>query len=188
MSKRREIEGTALNLNAKFILPMVNINRKHLPNNFINSYITDDYQVIIIYDLNDKDPRFIHYLDFIKGCEHFNKVEENEDELCIFFNIDEKNRRDFDMFKHGHYSKFTEEYKETICKFHGRESIEKDYKVTIYNTIYPQEFKKNQIVERLYDKIDKKQGLRILEEVGEVLDKPDLDKEIYKTIEQLKKQ
>ncbi len=188
MSRRREIENRSKpNLSAKFILPMVDIFDKHLPGNFINSYITDDYQVILVFDLAG-DNRFVHYLDFIRGSEYFHKTEEHEDEICIFFKIGEKYKSDYDMFKYGHYSKISEEYKQTMCKLHGVEPWKLDHQASIYNAIYPQKYKRKQIAERFYAPEDIREGLKIIEEVGEVLDKPNLDREIYKTIEQLKEE
>ena len=87
-----------------------------------------------------------------------------------------------DVFKVGRYSEFTQEYKKKISSYHGIKSNEKDYTAYTHDVLYPLDFKRRQIAERLFESKDINQGIKL---ITEVLDRPDLDKEIYKTIQQL---
>lgn len=182
MNRRKEIEGTVLNFSAVFVLPMVNIHNKHLPNNLINSYINDDYQIVLIFDRNIEDISFNDFLEYTKSTKYYAGYQEDIDEVIIYLNIEDHNKANYDLFKEGKYSQFSEEYKKVICQFHGKKTIQENYTVTPYNVIYPQEFKKKQIAERLYDPKDIKDVIKV---ISEVLDKPDLSKEQYKPLEQL---
>ena len=182
MNRRIELEGKTLNFSARLILPMVDINFKNLPNNFINSYITDNYEVVIVFDKTEEDSRFIHFLDYTKGNGYYRDKSEDEDELSLYYTVLEKDHINIDAFKVGRYSEFTEEFKKKICSYHGIKSNKEDYTAYTHDVIYPLDFKRRQIAERLFKPEDINQGIKL---IREVLDKPDLDKEIYKTIQQL---
>ena len=184
MSKRRQLVGRKKNYCCAFILPMVNINHKNLPSNFINGYINDNYEVFLVFEKSDdNDIIFNHFLNNAKVknmC--FLNIINNNDEIIVKYKVPEKHYDNFNLFIKGKYSKFDDEYKKIIVSYFGNTTVKDNYSVTEYNTIYPQDFKRKQIAERLYDKKDIKEGLKLIDEV---LDIPDLQRETFKTIEEL---
>ena len=167
MSKIIKLQETKPTKCCKFVLPMCGINPTKLPFNFINSYIYDDKSIILIFEkLNDN----IQFENFINKNNTFIKQDEIDDKLILYYNIPNEYLNDFNLFKLGSYSKFSQNYKNILTDYYGRISIKENYTVTMYNTIYPQEFKRKQIADRL--------GVNI-NLVEEVLDKPDLEEEQY---------
>lgn len=181
MNKRQEIEGPVKNLNRVFILPMIGIDyKRRLPTNFINSYLTKEYDIMLVFDkTRDYDEIFHHFLNrTVEFNKNFGEKLEYEDELVLRFKIPEMFKDDVDKFLKGAYSEFSEYYKRILCQYYGKTTIKENHAVTEYNVIYPEDFKRKQIAEYLsYDKsiIDYKL-------IKEVLDKPDLDRELYKDI------
>ena len=84
----------------------------------------------------------------------------------------------FDKFIKGNYSKFDDELKELLCRYYGRESIKSTYSATVFNTIYPQKFKRKQIADRLNVDVDL---------IYEVLDVIDIETEKYVSLFDLEK-
>lgn len=163
---------------------MVGVNHKNLPSNFINAYISLDKEAFLIFDKTvDYDVVFYHYLEHVK-IKNPNLVEclDLEEEVVLKFAIPEQYSNCYYLFLEGKYSQFDEEYKQLLCRYFGKESIREGHKVTEYNTIYPQAYKRRQIAEYLYDKKDVEAGLKLIQEV---LERPNLDRELYKPIEQL---
>lgn len=187
MNRRKKLEHKKPNFCCTFVLPMCGVNYKNLPSNFVNGYISLDYKAYLIFDkTEDYDVVYHHYQEHLKDRnKNVLDILDYEDEIVIVFNVPEKHKKDFDLFIIGKYSKFDEDYKEQIGNYFGKKSISDTYVVTEYNTIHPQPFKRKLIAERLFEKKDLAIGLKILEEVGEVLDPPDMNKEIYKTITEL---
>lgn len=188
MNRRIEIEGTKKNLSRAFILPMVGINYKQLPSNFINCYVRIENDVqycILIFDkLIDYDEIFYHFMNNVNNNnKHLLETNDYEEEVVFIFRIPELLKDDFNLFMQGKYSKFSEEYKKIICNFFGKKSIQDHHTVTEYNTIYPEDFKRKQIAKYLsYEPLDSIIDWKI---INEVLHRPDLDKEVYKTIDVL---
>ncbi len=163
---------------------MCSVNHKNLPTNYIDSYITLDYKIHMVFDrLEDCDIIFYTYLDNIKKYNsNYSHHVEDDDEIVITFNIPSMYHSDFDKFTQGKYSQFDELYKRVIVRFFGMHTIKDNYEVTEYNVIYPQEFKRRQIAERLYDKKDVKSAMALIQEV---LDPPDMERESFKPLQQL---
>ena len=181
MNKRQEIEGPVKNLNRVFILPMVGIDyKRRLPSNFVNSYLTKEYEIMLAFDkTRDCDEIFYHFLDrTTTSNKNFKSHVEYDDEIIIGLQIPEIFKDDVDKFLKGAYSEFSEYYKRILCQYYGKTTIKENHAVTEYNVIYPEDFKRKQIAEYLsYDKSNVDYKL-----IKEVLDRPDLDKEMYKDI------
>ena len=163
---------------------MCGVNYKNLPSNFINGYVSLDYKAYLIFDkTTDYDIVYHHYQEHLRE-RNKNVIEylDFDDEIVIVFDVPEKYRSQFDLFLKSKYSQLDENYKQQICSYFGKKSYGDTHIVTEYNTLYPQDFKRKLIAERLYDKKDIATGLKILNEVGEVLDSPDLNREIYRSI------
>ncbi len=189
MNRRKRIEKNKKNKCNPFILPMVGINYRNLPSNFINSYISKDYHVIMVFDKTDEyDEIFYHFLDRTRNnIRWYRSSEEDIDEISLVFEIPEIYKNNFDLFMLGRYTEFTESYKGVLCNFFGkktRKELEHLEDMTEFDVIYPREFKRKQIAEHLsYNNsvIDWKI-------INEVLSRPDLEKEIYKSIKILEAQ
>lgn len=176
MSKRIELEGYKKpNLCCTFVLPMCEVNYRSLPSNFINAYLSDN-QIFIIFEKIEDNRPFNIFVDYIQSNKNFCGIVEEEDEFIMMFNIPERNKKNYNLFLSGKYSKFTSEFKALLCSYYGTQSEKDTYKVTEYNTINPEKFKRKQIADRL----DVDVSL-----IEEVMDKPDWDKEQYKSIRQI---
>ena len=185
MNRRKKIEGKRRkNYCCGFVLPMVNVSYKNLPSNFINAYIIKDYEIVTVFDKTvDYDIIFYTYLTNLKErSTDLLEVIDEEDEVVLRFKIPEVHKENFDQFINGKYSRFSESYKKTLVSYFGQKSIKDGYLVTEYNVIYPQDFKRLQIAERLYDRLEARQGLKLIDEV---LDLPNLEIETFKPIQQL---
>jgi hypothetical protein len=186
VNKRIKIEGTSKRLTNTFVLPMVGINHKTLPNNFINSYILDDYKVVIVYDKNtDYNDIFAHHLNRImENNKYFIEYQDLEDEFNVFFNIPEEFKDDFDLYLLGKYSEFSDNFKAILTGFFGIKTIKEGHTVSVHNTIYPEDFKRKLIAEHL----SYKNSIIDYTMIKEVLDRPDLSKEMFKQISILEAQ
>lgn len=185
MNKRRKLESSnKKNWCCSFILPMVEINYNNLPRNFINAYISKDYEVFMVFDkTQDYDVVFYHFLENIKNKNTaLKEVLDGDDEIVFRFNIPKKYFSDFNLFIQGKYSKFADVYKKVLIKYFGQVSISHNYEASVYNTINPQDFKRLQIAERLYDKRDIREGLKLIDEV---LDIPDMERELFKPLQSI---
>lgn len=185
MNRRRKIEGYRnSNLSKTFVLPMVGINHKDrdFPLNFINSYVTNDYHIIMVFDKTENyDETFYRFLSRMKSSRHLAGYEDLEDEAVIILSIPDFCKPDYDCFIEGKYSRFSESYKSVISMFFGKKTIKDGHTVTEYNTIYPEDFKRKQIAEYLST-----EGSEIdYRDIKEVLHKPDLDKEMYTPLDVL---
>jgi len=177
VSKRIELEGYKKpNLCCTFVLPMCEINYRSFPSNFINAYLNDNYQILVIFEKHSENRTFETFADYIKSNKNYKGSFEEEDEVILIFDIPNRNKENYDLFIDGKFSKFTKEFKSLLCNYYGTQSEKNTYKVTEYNTIYPEKFKRQQIADRL--------GVSI-SDIEEVMDKPDLNKEQYKSINQI---
>lgn len=161
-----------------FILPMCNLNYKTLPNNFINSYLYNTDEIVLIFDKHNKNIiDFKYFIESLKTNEYYITFIEDDNEYSFFLKISSGNLKTLNLFLEGKYSQFNEDYKKYLCMLYGKKTVEDTYHVTEYNILYPQDFKKKQIAERL--------GIKDWKIINEVFDKPDLDRETYKSLEEL---
>jgi len=163
---------------------MCGINHKNIPTNFINAYITKDYKAIMVFDKTvDYDIIFYRFLENTKEKnDYLIRHIDEEDEIVLEFNIEEEYRNDFDLFTNGKYSKLSDSYKKLLVSYFGQESRKHDHKANIYDAIYPQDFKRRQIAERIYDERDIREGIKLIDEVLEI---PNMEEETFKTIQEL---
>jgi hypothetical protein len=180
VSKRIEIQGRKATKAHTFVLPMCSLNNRLLSDNFINSYILDDYLVLVFTKPEGEHYNYSKFINYISFNENFIRSELVEDEEVFYFKIPQYYLDDYEKFKQGLYSKFSDGFKELLIKHYGRVSIKENHTVTVYNTIYPQEFKRKQIAEHY--NVD----LNYVPE--EVLDIPNLSFETYKSIIQLQEE
>lgn len=178
MNKRRKLEGNITNICTGFVLPMVGINYNQLPNNFVNSYVTHDYRIVLVFDKTSSyDVKFYTFMERTKqNSKWLLDITDEDDEIVVIFRIPEVWKDDFDKYTKGKYSEFSRIYKEMLVRFFGDKRKKTDYTVTEFDIIYPDDAKRKQVAEWL--------GVDI-SMIGEVFQAPDMDMEIYKPIDTL---
>lgn len=175
VSRRREKESKKLNFCIRFILPMVGINYKTLPDELINCYIDEEYHTYLVFEKNENFEKLLdNYFNHIKNTNNFLVLyEEDTDEVTFKFKIPSQFEKDFDLFIDGSYSKLSDILKDRLCLYFGKKTIQANHEVSIYNAIYPQDFKRKQIAYRVGEDV---------KYIIEVLDKPNLQEELYKPL------
>jgi len=186
VNRRTKILGTKATNTCKFILPMINLNFKKLPYNFLNAYlIKGKLEVVLVFNLpNENDYGFSNFLNEIENNPSYNKYEEDYDEILLYFNIFDYNFEDLKLFLEGKYSLFSEDYKNKLLEIYGRESHTLSYKVNMIDCLYPQNSKKKQILKNIYDDYEINEKIKWIKEV---LDPPDLNYEYFKPITKITK-
>lgn len=175
MSRREELLGSKTTKNYIFILPLLDINYRSLPVNFLNSYIYGSTEIALVFNKTE-NIKFDKYLQYLKLNKNFVEYREDLDEIILIFHIPECYHNDFELFKQGKYSKFSKECKDIIITFTGTYSEKNSSKVTAFNTVYPQEFKRKQIAKELMVDIDL---------IQEVFDAPNLKEETFIDLSEL---
>jgi hypothetical protein len=171
--KRRDIQEIKLTKTHKFILPMCDINPKVLPVNYINTFITNESNIIVlIFDITVDNLGFNMFLDINKFNNCFVKVEEYLNESLVYFKIPDKHIEDYNKFIEGKYSLFSENYKEILLKLYTREVAARDsYLVNMVDVLYPHEGKRKILA--------KEYNVNFNIFPIEVLAKPNIEHEIY---------
>lgn len=194
-SRRREwIKGIDyIKKSEIFLLPMLNTSLYH-QNKDINYLIDICFlqmgfpQIVVIFDNIDYIPlkEDVHRLSM---CLEYVDSEYNDDdkELCMFFDVPKEYKKDFELFTQGMYSQFTEKYKQLLVKKYGN-TREKGLtlrtllpNIGVYDAIYPLDDTKKLIAKCLSTsnhRVDWK-------EIKEVLDPPNIELEEFKLIEEL---
>jgi len=148
---------------------------------FINCYIIPNERprLVLIFENSDYVP-LIHAMQklYEHPCYLDCQYADDNKEVVMYFEVPPEYLKDFYSFIEGKYSGFTEGYKDLLAHLCGRNSG-LDYKVTIYDAIYPTEKKRKLIELRLDTKLDND---------AEVFDKPDLKEEEYIPISELREE
>lgn len=188
MSKRKEFlikEGrikrdkTLINtFTSTFLLPLIKITSSDFGKNFINAYIhnVDKPCIYVVCSYNEEDDNLMRGIVRSRINPNFIETEIKSDEIILKFTIPQESLNIFQLFIEGKYSQFPEKYKRYLCSIYGV-AVEKETRyASVYNVLYPQDYKRKQIADFL--KVDK-------ELIKEVLDIPDMNYENYKDIEEL---
>lgn len=161
----------------KFLLPMINYNSLEdflgtLVNVHINGSLANP-ELILVLENNTNVSR-----DIVRCRINPQYVEDTlqDDEIIIRFNIPAKYLNSYAKFIEGKYSYFDNDYKEKLKSIYSDRVFPTGINVSMYDIIYP--------------RYDKRKALAseynvAVELIEEVIDKPDLDYEIYKSIKQL---
>jgi len=157
------------------MLPLIDVNYRNLPVNFLNSYIYGSTEIALVFNKVENN-KFDKFLQYLKLNKNFVEYREDLDEIVLIFQIPECYHNDFELFKQGKYSQFSKDCKDIIVTFHGTYTEKNTSKVTAYNTVYPQEFKRKQIANDLMVELDL---------IQEVFDKPDLKEETFIELSEL---
>lgn len=182
MSKRREIcktidyKGKAKN----FILPMLGVPISQFSPYMIDCNIINEGfpKIVVIFDNIDDEPlkMLIYKLqsDYLfLDCEY----DDDDKEVVMFFDIPKEFKKDFEAFVGGKYSKFSEDYKKRLTLYFGKKTCEEAGLVTMWDTINPTDKKRQEIADKYDISIDS---------IKELISIPNLEHEIYRTIEELK--
>lgn len=181
MSQRREWNKliTYKKKAKNFILPMIGIPTVQYDPYLIdcNIIIGGFPKIVVIFDNIDDEPlkMLIYKLqsDYLfMDCEYG----DDNKEIVLYFDVPKEFKNDFEKFIKGSYSEFSDEYKNRLTSYFGKETCEDWGLVTMWDTIYPKDNKKDQIAEKYG--VDVKQ-------IKELISSPDLEYETYKTIEEL---
>ena len=95
------------------------------------------------------DPLFSKFKEAIKQFKAFNNFIELKDYIYFKFNVSKKNKKDYDRFIKGEYSKFSPKYKDDILKFH-----EIDIESQIAQILYKGKTRRKQLEDSLGVSID----------------------------------
>lgn len=174
---KNDIKGNKTTI---FLLPTFGYSKSFYTQYLIDCYIKDitSNQIVICFQ-NVDDIRLTEQI--YRLCAHHgfqeSYTDDEDKELVILMSIDKEFYLDFKRFLEGRYSKFSNNLKDLLMK-QNEGKTGKDHKVSVFDVLYPKEEKATQIAEYL--------DVNINEIPNELLDKPNLEVELYKTIEELK--
>jgi len=172
MGKIDIVPRQMLNKSYTYLLPMLSTKIDVVKQNLVNAYIgADDYSgydnhIFLLYRYVG-NPRFIEYEDYLENTISFvAKYDPDKFHVMFIFDVPEKYQEDYKRFRMGKYSKFSNEYKILIFKFH--KIIDENHKVA--KVLYRHPDLRDEIEERLDT---------ILPEESELSSVPDLEIEMY---------
>ena len=181
LQKKRNWEITKT---THFLLPIIGYPKEYYTKYFINSYIIPDkqFKLAIVFE-NVEDEALEVQLYRLNNYFNFREtyLDDDDKERVVIVDLDDIWKDDYNKFLEGSYSKFSKKLKDTLVKIHGRvvATGTNDYglpRVSMYDVIYPSKEKLENLEKVLVTTLEKR----------EVYDSPDLDREIYRTIEELK--
>jgi len=191
MSLRREINKTIeyKRKTKNFLFPLLETTLIHT-NKDIN-YLIDVLivqggfpQIVTIFDNIDYEPLAMDIYRLNNNNLYIDSNYDDDDkEVCLFFDIPSEFRNDYKLYIQGKYSQFSDKYKQLLTKTYGPGRMDSINEVTglphvsMYDAIYPTKDKRLAIANSLGCSVD---------DVVEVLSPPDINLEEYRTIEQLK--
>ena len=165
-----------------FLLPTIGYCEKEFGKRLINVYIDENFQDPTLYLIIDYDIHVEKSLERLQKntiyIEH--SFSEDKSEIIIKFKIPEVYHSIFNKFINGKYSEFDNNYKQILIDMYTKKVNPNGSFVTVCDTIYPRKEKRKQIANEL--NVD----INIVPE--EVFDPPELNYEIYKSLEQLNNQ
>jgi len=168
----------------KFFLPLLGYNKCEYTDYLIDlSIIFNQYKFVIIFD-NVDDEALSTMIYKLQNHYMFTEAQydDNNREVCLFFNIPTEYKNDFDLFVKGKYSKLSDNYKKLLTKVYGKGTMDGVSEktglpnISMYDVIYPTDKNKKQ----LGDILNVKYSL-----IKEILSPPNIEFEEYKTIDEL---
>lgn len=196
MTSRRREWVNKLNYKRKskpFLLPMLKTRLYH-QNKTVDYLISVNFvqlgfpQIVLVFDNVDYVPlkEDIHRLS-MHHCYIDVEYGDEDKEVIMFFDIPKEYKKDFELFKKGAYSKFSDEYKKLLVGTYGNVR-EKGISpktglpnINIYDAIYPTDDLRKLIAKQLSTNT----GVVDWKLIDEVLDPPIIELEEFKTIEEL---
>ncbi len=169
-----------------FLLPTIGYCEKDFNNNLINVYIDEDLEtptLVLVIDINT-----FFTDDMLKRLEKnpiYAGFEKFDSEIVIKFRVPLKHHDTFRKFINGKYSEFNNEYKQVLTNIYGYKVNTIGKLVTEYDIIYPRKDKRKQIAEELSTPPN---SIIDYTSIKEVFDRPDMEYEIYQSLQQIKEQ
>ena len=155
-----------------FVLPMLPGNRKSyfydklLLNCFIGTHEHKDV-IALLYRFSGKK-EFVDFEDHLKGLDNFIECLEPSNKTTMYiFSVPEEYQKQFELFKQGKYSKFSNKFKLKVLRFHnfGKES-------TLGKILYKAASRRRQLENALGPEVR-------IDKSAELYSIPDMTKEIY---------
>jgi len=172
MGKNDIVPKQMLNKSYTYILPMLSTKLDVVKQNLVNAYVgADEYSgydnhIFLLYRYVG-NPRFIEYEDYLEHTVLFKaKYDPDKYHVMFIFDVPETYQQEYDFFKQGKYSKFSQEYKILIFKFH--QILDENHKVA--KVLYKHPDLREDIEDRLNT---------VLPENSELSSVPDLSIEMY---------
>lgn len=178
-----------------FILPMFDEKLTHIgkdyetqePINYLIGIflVKDKPQIVMVFDNVDYEPLKMDIYKLQNNPYYVDsKYDDDDKEVCLLFNIPKEYVKDYELFTKGKYSKFSDKYKALLEKTYGGENTRmKSFSkttglpdVSMYDAIHPSDERREALTREL--------GFN--DTVEEVLSPPEMEKEVYKTIQELK--
>lgn len=176
MSNRKKyIKENNLNTNycTVYILPMLGYKYDFLPKEeFISSYILEDNKIVLCFK-NSSSEDFKGVIWRLQNNDDFISVDydDNDEEVVLVFRVPKDKIIDFELFKIGRYTKFSNEYKEVLLNYHDRKSGIGKY-ITMVDSLFPDHLAKKYRADKIGCNIHDLPN-------GEVMSIPDMDRELY---------
>mgnify|MGYP001614703144 CR=1 FL=1 len=127
-NRRKYIADNDVNTNYStiFLLPMLGYKESFFTkSNFISAYIMEDTQkkIVLCFD-NSSDEEFKGMMYQLQSNHDFISIDyaDNDQEVVVVFKVPTDREVDYNLFKIGRYTKFSNDYKETLLNYHGRKS------------------------------------------------------------------
>tara|TARA_R100001594_G_C4044207_1_gene263800 strand:+ start:316 stop:1053 length:738 start_codon:yes stop_codon:yes gene_type:complete len=123
---RRNVLGYDLHIarrtkSSLFLLPMFGGTRNLFMWNqlFMNCFLYEDDCIQLLYRLS-KDPLFVKFEKTLSKFKSFITKEKFDDNFILFtFKVPDRQKRNYNRFMRGEYSKFSKLYKMTLLEFHS---------------------------------------------------------------------
>lgn len=192
MSERRKfIQENKLkdNYTTIFLLPMLEYDKDFFPEEFISAYLIDvlEPQIACIFENSDSED-LKEVLDCIQNHTEFVSIEYGDDnkEVICKLKIPKEYKIDFNLFKIGRYSKFSNVYKEILLDTHGRITGAGKC-IMMVDALFPDHLAKKFRADKMSALYPGSTPVSINDlPGGEVMSVPNWDEELYQEIDKFK--
>lgn len=162
-----------------FLMPMYNYFWNFFPKEFIGAYIRDETKPKIALCFNNTDSILLKDAVIeLQNNNHFHSIgyDDNNKEVVVFMNIPKEYIVDFNLFKIGRWSKFSNNLKEVLLDYHGRETG-MGKRIMMVDALFPSKESLEWQAKRL--------GVSVKDLPNEeVMSIPDLSREEYRVVEE----
>ncbi len=180
MSLRRKViqrKKLKSNKTRQFLVPLLGYPLSYYTDHFIEAYVVpdDDPRLVCIFENINNEDLEIHLIRLENHHCFVRKYKDDKNkELVYIFDIDGIFIKDFNRFLDGKYSELSGRMRAILEREYGKTTILDSHLATMFDTLYPTPRKIKQLADHL--------GVEE-SEIVEVLDKPNIDNEIYRNIE-----
>lgn len=170
------------NLTSIFILPMLEYPDEYFPKEFISAYLINDEVSKIVCTFENTDGEYFKNV-ILEMQNHDDYVgmdyDDDNKEIFVIFNIPKEFQVDFNLFKIGRYTKFSNKYKEILLSIYGRKTGNGTC-IKMVDALFPDNAAKKFRADKM--------GVEISDlPNGEVMSLPNMEEEEYKKTSELTK-